>query len=152
MNWRKLVAREYLYILVFAVGSTLLYVLLNWLISVEGNPPTVYNRPDRKGGTRSDLMIFLSDTEQKQITELTKRFPDSVTKEAIQNELKLRDSLRPIALARWEEQVRRYENYWDRKYIAEHSSKVALFVPYAIFLFLRSIIWSVRTVRKNHKS
>ncbi|MBU8934161.1 MAG: hypothetical protein KOO62_09170 [candidate division Zixibacteria bacterium] len=191
MSWKRVVAREWLYLLGFAVGSFLLATAVFYMARgpvveqpIRMPSPIERNRgvfekhlavggEESIGSTASLLVdIDLEEMMQGRLSvsgELGKCLNDSERNAFDSLKLLLsenpayftlpdtvltrqRDSLRVLGLRRWIEQYDNHQAYNDRVMRADWLQKVTVFSLYPFFLFLRTIVWAVRQVRKKPKS
>lgn len=206
MTWEKRIAKEWLYLLGFAVLSVFIFYGMKSIKPYRVNPPTVSipvfeamnhnliksmysdNREIRDSiaflldsyvtGVSKELIAqgyssgksvfqdlfdfqilkYFSNDEKKiydslisseeTIDKIRNRYGLEISDEQ-KTKYQTRDSLRLLALERWYNQYDKYQTYRKRLRIANSIPIFIYFLPYPIFLFLRTIFWAIRQVRKK---
>ena len=162
-----------MYILSFLAGSFALW-LLSFLVlapegqSFPGQEPAKYNfeeqtfklHKDGKGRTFlqiEKLISSINNSDSQVETDRLKEIHEEMRKRPFfHRALNLYDSLSPIsylkdsvALEKYQTSMDKYNKRKSAEKLWESSMTASLLIPYALFLFIRTIIWSVRQVRRG---
>ncbi|MCD6249578.1 MAG: hypothetical protein J7J98_04515 [candidate division Zixibacteria bacterium] len=155
MNIRKAVAREWLFILGFAAVALLGSVLSAWLLIPEyPGDLSIYDSvkypdmtPERRSEGVDAMKAYLTDFENDSIITSLDEYDsawDPGRKRLLLN--RLRVGFYDVARAKNRRDLDAYSEGWE---LADDIGDASLFVPYPLFLLIRSIMWAFRQVRKK---
>ena len=142
MDVKSAIAREWLFILGFAIIS----FLAGWITAILMYPKSVpYPGAEPEGyKLRYDLRLIRLEKalEVDSPTHAQLRELDSLR----QARFDITDSRE-----RWAQDQALYRRYLADRERAERISLIALVMPYPLFLFIRSVMWSINQVRRSKR-
>jgi len=162
MILKRIIAREWLYLLAFVVFTALLATIVYFGFSPEEVPYASATDPS-ESYNEEEVNLYLDSIEVKllelyrQKINVLRRHGSGVdglirkaqnSKELEETKLK-RDSLFAIARKNWTMRRAEWVVYSDRTHLIQGLTVLAIFLPYPLFLFVRSILWAIRQVKKK---
>lgn len=150
MNVKTFIAREYLYLLGFTAAWVSLYLVIGLLFYPEVVPhpglpaPATFSAQDKL--RLDELMSKYSDSSAlvatpRLVTNREKRqLLDLLRKE--------KESKSPMTLLYLEE-LDEHRKFQSKQDLIDNLLIAALVIPYPIYLFIRTIVWSIRRVRRH---
>ncbi len=157
MNVKKVIAREWLYVLIFAAGCIMLSMAVRWIFSPpepmsSWNVPSYHDVYDFVDLSRSSqdqyfemIDLFVTASEKDSIRAICGKYDSTWTdsaKEAYYNQVL--GSFRELAIRK-----SGYHEITSRWHLAQNISEAIVIIPYPLFWLIRSILWAYRQVKKK---
>lgn len=167
-TWKRIIAREWLYLLGFALGSGILTVLVLLIFYPKNEPAWLDLPPSSVEATMYDAYLVvrfaqladslgasaasatLADTRVSSLTLAAARdwvgsgnFDPRDDMDAFKKQF---PPFRRNVYERWEAERAKWSN---RASTVDDIAAAVLFLPYLLFLFLRTILWSIRQVKSK---
>ena len=140
-RWKRFIAREWLYFLGFALASIISSISIPLLF-----------QPDYVQWPGLEPKTELSDFEKYRSLKLTRQFNSdkslmSTSELQELRNLRLKAESEDSATEEWNKAVQKYSEDERKQDLVQGISEAVLFIPYLLFLFVRTIWWSIRQVR-----